>query len=66
MNDGLQMKYFVLKPRGDDDHAEASRCAMDIYADYIALTDPALATGLRLWVAKEKQLAKAKGARDDD
>ena len=30
--DGLLMKYFVLKPAGDDMHARASRAAMRTYA----------------------------------
>ena len=36
MNDsGLRMKYFVLKPRGNDLYAKASRKAMYSYADEI-------------------------------
>lgn len=30
--DGLKMKYFVLKPAGDDAYAKASRAAMNRYA----------------------------------
>lgn len=30
--DGLMMKYFVLKPRGNDAYAAASRAAMHAYA----------------------------------
>ena len=32
---GLAMKYFVLKPSGDDVYAQASRNAMRVYAKHI-------------------------------
>jgi hypothetical protein len=32
---GLYMKYFVLKPKGDDLCAEASRVAMSAYANHL-------------------------------
>ena len=50
---GLAMKYFVLKPRGDDAYAEASRQAMLTYALHIHETDPELCQELRDWVEKE-------------
>ena len=28
---GLEMKYFVLKPSGNNEHARASRAAMQAY-----------------------------------
>ena len=40
---GLEMKYFVLKPRGNDRYAAASRAAMRRYADVIVGENPALA-----------------------
>lgn len=51
--DGLLMKYFVLKPRGKDAYAAASRLAMLTYADAVADTNKALAAELREWVANE-------------
>ena len=53
---GLEMKYFVLKPRAktrDDAYAKASHAAMYAYADSIEETNEALARELRLWAGKE-------------
>ena len=50
---GLQMKYFVLKPKGDDVYAIASRCAMRAYALYIEFEDPELAKALYAWATDE-------------
>lgn len=50
---GLQMKYFVLKPRGDDAYAKASRAAMTAYAKAIEDENPILAQELKIWVTKE-------------
>jgi len=50
---GLQMKYFVLKPRGNSVYAEASRHAMREYAEAIRGSDPKLSQELRDWVFKE-------------
>lgn len=49
----LLMKYFVLKPRGMDWHAHASRMAMVAYAQAIKGHEPELAQELLDWVAKE-------------
>ena len=51
--DGLMMKYFVLKPGGDDVFATASRKAMRAYADVILEANPTLARGLREWADRE-------------
>ena len=48
--EGLQMKYFVLKPKGDDEYAKASRKAIWAYAQAIASTNRQLAIDLREWV----------------
>ena len=48
--DGLQMKYFVLKPEGDGPFVEASQAAMRTYADHIEETNPQLANDIRIWV----------------
>lgn len=50
---GLQMKYFVLKPKGEDVFAEASRRAMRTYAEAIASENSELARELRDWADSE-------------
>jgi hypothetical protein len=54
----LKMKYFVLKPNGDDQYAEASRRAMRAYADmldHLAVDrdDAVFANQLREWADDE-------------
>ena len=51
--DGLKMKYFVLKPNGDDRYAEASRKAMIAYSLHIQNENKELANSLRDWVFNE-------------
>ena len=51
--EGLDLKYFVLKPKGDNEYAEASRAAMLAYADSIKKTNPKLANDLVDWVYNE-------------
>ena len=53
MSQGLEMKYFVLKPRGNDEYARASRAAMRRYAKVIAASNPKLANELTLWADNE-------------
>lgn len=48
--DKLYMKYFVLKPKGDDVYAYASRASMLTYARMIQQSNPSLAKELREWV----------------
>lgn len=50
---GLQMKYFVLKPHGDDAYAKASRAAMRAYANHIAEENKLLCDDLREWADSE-------------
>ena len=50
---GLKMKYFILKPKGNDAYAEASRAAMNQYARLIESENPQLAEELREWTARE-------------
>ncbi len=52
-NTGLVVKYFVLKPKGDDRYAEASRKAMRAYANHIDGTNKYLASDLRDWAKRE-------------
>ena len=49
---GLDMKYFVLKPKGTDIYAVASREAMLAYARSLRLGNPTLATQLIEWVRR--------------
>ena len=49
----LEMKYFVLKPRGNNVHAAASRKAMRAYASHIEKEDPELGKDLRAWAYSE-------------
>lgn len=51
--EGLFLKYFVLKPSGDDIYAKASRQAMEAYADVIEKENPEMAINLRHWVDAE-------------
>ena len=46
----LEMKYFVLKPKGADPYAKASREALIAYAESIKTHDLALAEDLWRWV----------------
>lgn len=50
---GLTMKYFVLKPRGEDIYAAASRKAMRAYARLIQNENPELARELIEWADAE-------------
>jgi hypothetical protein len=52
--DGLLIKYFVLKPSGDDAYAKASRMAMERYALIIRKENPQLADDLVAWVLREE------------
>ena len=51
---GLMMKYFVLKPRGDDVYAKASRRAMLAYAAVIGPDNPLFSQELRDWALAER------------
>ena len=57
---GLEMKYFVLKPKSkhkNDQYAAASRAAMRAYALCVKNTDPSLSQGILSWARKEQQKA---------
>ena len=51
---GLEMKYFILKPAGDSAYAKASVEAMLAYANAIEDENQELATDLRLWASTEE------------
>jgi hypothetical protein len=52
--DGLQLKYFILKPRGNSLHAIASRAAMRAYAECIVAVNPKFAREVEAWASKEE------------
>ncbi len=56
MTDGLQTKYFVVKPCGafEDPYAKASRKALKAYASAIEDENPKLAHDLRMWEIEEQ------------
>lgn len=58
--DGLVMKYFVLKPKGQHAHAIASRVAMKEYATVIRETNAELADNIMSWVDRESPKATLK------
>ena len=51
---GLVMKYFVLKPHGNDVYAAASRRAMRAYASHVLPENEELAKELRDWADREQ------------
>lgn len=51
---GLMMKYFVLKPGGNDAYAKASRAAMRHYATMIREENRELSDDLRAWADREQ------------
>lgn len=57
---GLEMKYFVLKPKGTDIFAKASRKAMRAYAMMIVNDNYQLANDLRNWADREQEAVIAK------
>jgi hypothetical protein len=57
MSTGLEMKYFVLKPKGTDAYAEASRAAMCVYAKKIRPVNPELARDIDIWTWNEENRA---------
>ena len=54
---GLEMKYFVLKPKGKSAYARASRMAMLSYADLIRRENRELSDDLYHWANVEAESA---------
>lgn len=52
---GLISKYFVIKPKGNNAYAKASRDAMSAYANSIADENVFLSRDLREWVLREEE-----------
>lgn len=64
---GLLMKYFVLKPEGDDVYASASRAGMRAYANIIREKNPTLSDDLRAWADREQvETIRAPEVRGDE
>ena len=57
--DGLMLKYFVLKPKGDTVYAQASRMAMRAYAKHIRFDNPQLSSDLYNWTENEMLATEA-------
>ena len=51
-------RYFVLKPKGNDAYARASRLAMLEYAEAIREENPDLAGELEEWASREVPATK--------
>lgn len=52
--EGLEMRYFVLKPRGISAFARASRAAMRTFAEIIDDENQVLSGDIYAWVKKEE------------
>jgi len=52
---GLEMKYFVLKPKGSDVYARASREALMAYSRFIKDENPKLSEDISKWVLEEEE-----------
>lgn len=57
MTDGLQMKYFVLNPKGNSLHARACQAAMLEYAEVIYCRNSQLSLDIQDWIEKERENA---------
>lgn len=58
---GLEMRYFVLKPKGDNAHARASREAMRAYANHLTCDEGDVSdfpAELTAWADREAAAAK--------
>lgn len=61
MSNELHMKYFVLKPRGKDAFARASRAAMFRYSLFIREEDPEFSRQVWDWATNEHVDAEVEG-----
>lgn len=63
----LEMKYFVLKPKGTGPHAEASRLAMKAYARIIRIYDNVeLSDSLMEWARREDRNAQMEQLKKEE
>ncbi len=51
---GLELRYFILKPSGKGQSGKASRAALRRYADLIQDENPILAQELHEWANREQ------------
>ena len=51
----MNLKYFVLKPGGDDAYARASRTAMRVFAAEIEQDNFQLAADVKQWCYEEER-----------
>ena len=63
---GLYPKYFVVKPKGSDTQAKASRAALLAYAGAVKEENPALYQDLMYWVRHETSEALAELLRKSE
>lgn len=54
---GLEMRYFILKPKGNTIYHTASREAMRAYARVIRVGNPQLSDDLQKWADTEMEIA---------
>lgn len=64
--DGLQMKYFVLKPKGKGLHAQACRQAIREYAKIIQKENSKFASELVNWMNHEREAALIESVTDNN
>lgn len=57
----LQMKYFVLKPAGDDAYARAARKALQTYSLEITGENPSMANDMWKWAVREENAHHERG-----
>jgi hypothetical protein len=57
---GLLMKYFVLKPNGDDAYARAARAAMREYAKHIVTENLQLSDELWQWAQDQEAASRVR------
>jgi len=53
-SEGLILKYFIVKPKGNNIYAKASREAMLRYAEVINIINPVFANDIIEWVHSEQ------------
>jgi hypothetical protein len=51
----MELKYFVLKPRGKDVYAKSARLAMRVFAEGIKSVNSKLANELMEWCDEEQR-----------
>lgn len=61
----MELKYFVLKPKGLDIHAMASRAALKTYAMILQAEDPKMALEMRNWANNEMEIANAQREKSE-